>query len=373
MLEDPAQNPAMDASTEEAKVLLLDNNDVEQLLDVASCLDALTHAYRSLAAGTAVDRKRTQTYVELSEPGVSYCLKSMEGAIPGTGLMALRLTSDIVAECAVDGIVRREKLPRGPGQTYCGLIMLFSVTALAPVAIIHDGYIQVFRVACTSALSARWLAREDAGDMGLLGSSGQAWAHLLAMRAVRRLRRVRVYSPNRGHREQFALRAREELELAVEPVESARDAVVGADLVVLATNASAPIIDGRWLAAGAHVVSIVSGDDRQQRRELDDETLRRASVVIAHSRKVARDQNQGGLCEPIARGILKWENVHDLSELIAGAAPRRTGSDQITVFKNNVGLGLQFAAVAGRVYELALSRKIGRAIPAKWFLENLKP
>jgi alanine dehydrogenase len=357
----------------EPVVLLLDNDDVRQLLDVRSCLEALTSVYRALAEGTAVDRKRTQTYVKLPEPGISYCLKSMEGALPGTGLMALRLTSDIVSENAAQGIARREKLPRGPGETYCGLIVLFSVSALTPVAIIHDGYIQLFRVACTSALSAQLLSRECAGDLGLLGSSGQAWTHLMAMREVRPLRRVRVYSPDREHREQFARRAREELQLAVEAVECARDAVSGADLVVLATNASTPIIDGTWLADGAHVISIVSGDDRQQRRELDDETIRRAAVVVAHSRQVARDQNQGDLTEPIARGLLKWTDVYELSDLIGGRAPRRTRPDQITVFKNNVGLGLQFAAVAGRVYELARSRKIGRALPAQWFLQKLKP
>jgi ornithine cyclodeaminase/alanine dehydrogenase-like protein (mu-crystallin family) len=357
----------------EPQVLLLDNADVERLLDVKSCLDALTRAYQAQAAGTAVDRKRTQTYVELDEPNVSYCLKSMEGAIPGTGLLALRLTSDIVLESSNGGMLRREKIARGPGGTYCGLIVLFSVTALAPVAIIHDGYIQVFRVACTSALGTDLLARKDAGDMGLLGSSGQAWAHLLAMRAMRNLRRVRVYSPNIAHREQFARRARDELALAVEPVGSARDAVSDADLVVLATNASTPIIDGRWLAPGAHVVSIVSGDQRQQRRELDDETMRRAAVVITHSLAVARGQQQGDICEPVARGILKWEDLHDLSELVGGSARGRTAEHEITVFKNNVGLGLQFAAVAGEVYELARTRGIGRALPARWFLQTLVP
>ena len=354
-------------------MLILDNDDVEKLLDVNSCIDALDYAYRALADGTAVDRARTQTYVKLAEPQLSYCLKTMEGAIPGTGLMALRLTSDIISDNNDDGIGRRVKLARGPGGTYCGLIVLFSVTQLVPLAIIHDGYIQVFRVACTSALSARLLAREAACDLGLLGSSGQAWAHLQAMRAVRSLRRVRIFSPNRGHREKFAKRAQDELGLKVEPVATARDAVIDADLVVAATNTNEPIVDGCWLAPGAHVISIVSGDDKLQRRELDDETLRRASIVVAHSKQIARDQNQGDLSVPVRSGILQWDQIYDLSELVAGRAPRRTHESQITVFKNNVGLGLQFAAVAGRVYELAQRAGVGRRLPAAWFLEKLKP
>jgi alanine dehydrogenase len=354
-------------------VLILDNDDVEKLLDVNSCIEALEYAYRALADGTAVDRARTQTYVKLPEPELSYCLKTMEGAIPGTGLMALRLTSDIISDKSGSGIARRVKLPRGPGETYCGLIVLFSVTQLAPLAIIHDGYIQVFRVACTSALSVRLLARDDSGDLGLLGTGGQAWAHLQAMRAVLRLRRVRVFSPNREHREEFARRAHDQLGLDVEPVVTARDAVIDADLVVAATNTSEPIVDGHWLAPGAHVISIVSGDDKLQRRELDDETLRRATIVVANSKQVARDQNQGDLSMPVKAGILRWEQIHDLSELIVGRAPRRTHQSQITVFKNNVGLGLQFAAVAGRVYELAQRAGVGRTLPVEWFLEKLKP
>jgi alanine dehydrogenase len=356
-----------------ASVLLLDNGDIERLFDINECIAALDEAYRALAAGTAVDRKRIQTYVKLPEADISYCLKTMEGAIPGTDLIAPRLTSDIIAESRTDGVVRREKLPRGPGATYCGLIMLFSVSRLTPVAIMHDGYIQVFRVACTSALSARLLAREDAGDLGLLGSGGQAWTHLLAMNAVRRLRRVRVFSPNHGHREDFAQRAREKLGIAVEATATARDAVVDADLVVLATNTSEPIIDGAWLAKGAHIVSIVSGDDKRQRRELDDGTMRRAAVVAVHSRQLAREQSHGDLAGPIAAGVLSWDDVHELCGLVAGHAPRRTGRDDITVFKNNVGLGLQFAAVAGSVYALARAKGVGRKLPAAWFLESMKP
>lgn len=354
-------------------MLLLDNDDVRRVFDVQGCIACLEAAYRAQARGEAIVRERTQTYVPLPEPDVAYCLKTMEGALPATGYMALRLTSDIVSEAKIDGIPRREKLPRGPGETYCGLVLLFSVKALAPVAILHDGYIQVNRVACTSAIATRLLAREDAGDLALIGSSGQAWAHLIATAAVRRLNRVRVYSPNRGRREAFAARARAELGLAVEASGSASGAVEGADLVVAATNTSTPAVEGRWLAPGAHVVSIVSGDERTQRRELDDEVFRRARVVAVHSKEAALKQPQGDLAGPVAAGILSWERMYDLSELVVGEAPGRSSPDDITVFKNNIGLGLQFAAVASRVYDDAVRAGIGRKLPDEWFLETMKP
>lgn len=354
-------------------MLLLDNDDVSRVFDLAGCLSALEQAYAAQARGEAVERLRTQSYVPLPEPHVTYCLKTMEGSLPDTGYMALRLTSDVVSEAKIDGVPRREKLARGPGGTYCGLIMLFSVRELAPVAMLHDGYIQVNRVACTSALATRLLARTDAGDLGLLGSSGQAWAHLVAIASVRKLERVRVYSPSARHRDAFAARAREELGLDVQASASAQAAVEGASIVVAATNTSAPIVEGKWLAPGAHVVSIVSGDERLDRRELHDDVLARARTVVVHSKALAMKQQHGDLAGPVARGVLSWERMYDLSELVAGEAPGRACADDITVFKNNVGLGLQFAAVASRVYEDAKRAGIGRDLPDEWFLQHMKP
>ena len=354
-------------------VLVLNNDDIGKVFDVGDCLDALEHAYLAQAEGKAITRSRIQTYVNLEERDLSYCLKTMEGCLPQTGYMALRLTSDIISEVPLHGVPRREKLARGPGGTYCGLIVLFSLKELAPVAILHDGHIQVHRVACTSALSARLLANPDAGDLGLLGSSGQAWAHLLAMNAVRKLRRVRVFSPNSERCRMFAERAVRELDLPVSAVESAQAAVEGADLVVAATNTSRSIVDGSWLAPGAHVVSIVSGDQKTPRRELDNETMRRAALVVSHSKELARSLGQPDLRVPVEEGILSWDRIHDLSEVLANRAPRRARADDITVFKNNVGLGLQFAAVAPLVYEAARRAGLGHALPSELFLESLKP
>lgn len=354
-------------------MLLLNNDDVRKVLDVGACLDALADAYRAQAAGRALGRTRTQMQVPLREPGLAYYLKTMEGAFVDGRYATLRLTSDVVSERPIDGVARREKLARGPGGTYCGLIMVFSVERLEPVALLHDGFLQVVRVACTSALSARLMARPDAATLGLLGTSGQAWAHLLAMREVRKIERVRVYSPNPEHRGIFAERTQRELGLDAEAVESACAAVSGADLVVAATNTSRPIVDGSWLAPGSHVVSIVSGDEGMPRRELDNEVFRRAALVVAHTKEGALRQPQGDLWEAVEAGFLRWENIPELCELVSGQHAGRANASDITVFKNNVGMGLQFAAVAPRIYELARAAGIGRELPAEWFLQDMKP
>lgn len=353
-------------------VLVLDNDDVAGVFDLEACMAALEGAYRAMAEGRSVERARSQTRVPLDEPGINYCFKSMEGALFGDGYMTLRITSDAVFEGRIDGRARRDKLARGPGGTYCGLILLFSTRDVAPVAFIHDGLIQLARVACTSALSVRLLAREDAGDLALLGAGEQAWWHLRAAAKVRQLRRVRVYAPTRSKLDAFVARARTELNIAAEASITARAAVEGADIVIAATNASEPVLDGRWLAPGAHVVSIVSGDKGSTRRELDDQCLRRAALVVAHSKAGAIEHGNGDLAGPVAAGILSWEKIIDLPDLVAGNSPRRHNRDDITLFKNNGGTGLQFAAVAPVVYERARGAGLGRKLPTAWFLENMK-
>ena len=354
-------------------MLLLDNTDIERAVTLEGCLSALEQMYRAVAAGDAVEGTRSQTHVPLDEPGIGYCLKTMDGAIAGSGYMVMRLTSDIIDSNAVDGIPRREKLPRGPGNTYCGLITVFRTADLAPVAMLHDGYLQLIRVACTGALSARVLSNRAAGDLAVIGAGAQAWWHVRALQQVRRLRRVRVYSPTAANRAAFAQRVRQELGLPAEAADSAESAVRDADLVVAATNASTPVLQGDWLSPGAHVVSIVSGDRKNVRREIDDTVVRRAARVVAHWKPNAMHHGTGDLAGPVNAGILGWDDIDNLCDVIAGRAAGRATAADITLFKNNGGMGLQFAALAPAVYEQARAQNIGKALPGEWFLQHMKP
>jgi ornithine cyclodeaminase/alanine dehydrogenase-like protein (mu-crystallin family) len=355
-------------------LLILDNDAIKQVLDMRACMDALDRAYRALAAGNVSAGGRRQIYAPGGTPAASYCLKSMEAALPDSGYMVLRLTSDLVAEETSGSESRRVKLPRAPGNGfsgYVGLIVLFSTIDLAPVAILHDGYIQLVRVACTGALSVRLLARADAGDLALIGSGEQAWMHLAAIRGERKLRRVRVYSPNAERRNVFARKAAAEFKLNVQAMDNAQAAMDGADIVVAATNASTPILDGRWIAPGAHVISIVSGDKKTQRRELDDETMRRAALVVTHCKEDAIEMQNGDLAVPVERGIIRWDDVVDFPDLVTGRTAGRVRDTDITVFKNNGGTGMQFAAVAPLVYEAARAAGLGNKVPREWLVEQM--
>lgn len=354
--------------------LLLSNDDVVRVLDPAACIDALEVAFRDLAVGEAVNRPRSHTYTPLGD-GHWYLFKSMDGAVPRLGVHAIRLSSDHTHELARDGKRRREKLPMAPGGRYVGLVLLFDIRTLEPLAIIQDGELQRMRVGCTSALAAKHLARADARAVGLIGSGWQAETQLLALTKVRDLREIRAYSTNTQRLRAFCAEMSTRIGIDVRAVASARDAVDGADIVACATNSHDPVIDGSWLVRGQHVNSV-------QSHELDAATLERASAIVVRSSEPATFHHPPGSA-PVEVAEVKHLDPHlagkvvELGEVVCGRAGRRSGDD-ITLFTGgglgaSSGLGIQFAAVGHAVYEAAKAAGLGRELPTEWLTETAKP
>ena len=343
---------------------ILNNDDVEKVLTMDVCLEAVEQAFQDLGREIAVNQLRTHTYVSLESSRQSYRLKTMNGAVPRFGVMALRLSSDIVHFPTVSGLVRQEKVPAAPGKKFVGLIQLFSLETGEPLAIIQDGFLQKARVGATSALGVKYLARKDACVLGLFGSGLQAGAHIEAIAKVRKLEKVKVFSPNPEHRRAFAADWNDRLGFPVTAVDDPRDAVAGSDIVMSATNTNEPTFNGEWLEEGTHVGSIVNRDEA---------TLRRADVIVINSRAQSEYAGHPDLLKPIEDGVFGWDKIHELGKLLVGEAPGRARDADITVYKNNVGMGIQFAAVGARVLELAKQEGLGREIPTDWFLETIHP
>lgn len=333
--------------------LLLDNADVRRVLRMRDAIDALDAAFVDYADERAVNRPRSHTYTHRGD-GRHYLLKTMDGSLPRLGVHALRLTSDLTDERHG----KRVKIPAAPGDRYVGLVLLFDLDRLVPVAIVQDGYLQRVRVGATSALAADRLARRDAQTVGLIGAGWQAGAQLEGLREVRDVSAVRVYAPSREKLEAFAD------EYGAVAVESPQAAVESADIVVLATNSQQPVIDGAWLATGVHVNSV-------QRHELDAATLARADVIVVRSREEPTFHYAPGHAPRAARDRA-LPGVVELGDVLTGRTGR-TRADQITLFTGGGGLGIQFAAVAHAVLAAAQAAGIGRELPTEWFTQEDKP
>lgn len=365
-------------------MLILNNEEIESLLSVEVSLQLLGQAYKELAEGRAVNRPRTDLYLPSTTSGGVYAFKSMEGGLVEPPVVALRLNSDVVRWEERAGRIVKEKIPRAPGEKWVGLILLFSAETGEPLAIFPDGVIQRWRVAGTGALAARYLARQDSTILGIFGSGWQASAHVPMMCGVRKIKKVKVYSPTKSNREAFAEEMEKKVRLPVEAMEMAEDVAHEADILVAATNAITRVIAPEWLRPGVHVTCVKDS-------ELGEETIRKADRLVIHSRKFAPENYIAGCDEKVdahepvdfltkkAEGPLPvapspfWVAAPELKDLVGGKVSGRQSADEITCFLNNIGLGLQFAALGWAVYTGARSKGIGREIPTDWFLESVHP
>ena len=245
---------------------------------------------------------------------------------------------------------------------------MFDMDTCELLAIMDDHVISTMRVGATSGVATKYLARKDASVMGLLGSGEQARTQLTAALAVRPLKKVKIFSPTRENREKLAREMSAECKTEIVPVASAEEAIRGSDIVTAATNTVEPVVVGRWLEEGAHVNSIVGGDGYLPRRELDDEAIKRAGlIVVGYKAQIFLDR-QAEFAERLERGMVKPDDLHELAELLTGKCRGRKSEKEITLFKNNTGMGIQFAATARKIYEKARQKGIGTELPLELFM-----
>ena len=356
--------------------LLLNNQEVEKALTVEDAIAATETIYRELAEGKALNRARTMTYLPTESkenPGFQYRCKSQEGGSQQCGVWALRVTSDMAGFSYTAGVKRRRLLPVATGNQYCGFVILFDIERLEPVAILPDGVLQQSRVAALSAVGAKYLAPKKPRSLALFGSGGQARAHLEFLCRLFPFEEVKVYSPNQEHCRKFSSEMSAKLGRPIRAVASSRETVEGSDFIQAATAAWDPVFDGRWVEKGMYVASIGGADASSKRREIDDETVRRADLYVVHSKEVARLDQSPDIWEAAQNGIKRWEDIHEIQDLLAGKVPGRTREEQITVFNNNTGAGTQFAAVGAAVVKRARAMGLGKEIPTEWFLQDVMP
>jgi ornithine cyclodeaminase/alanine dehydrogenase-like protein (mu-crystallin family) len=163
------------------------------------------------------------------------------------------------------------------------------------------------------------------------------------------LTEVRVFSRNAEHRTACAEKLGRELQIAVLPASSADEALATADVVITATNSTTPVFDGRLLREGTHVTSIANGDKTRIRQEIDELTLRRAAPVFITS-KTTVCANESDIFRAVRDGVISWQQVHEISDLLLGKVSGRTDERQITLFKLQ-GTGIMDVAIGRCAYE----------------------
>lgn len=239
------------------------------------------------------------------------------------------------------------------------LVPLYEMATGLLLALIEADYMGQLRTGAASGVATKYLARENSRVAAIIGAGGQAKTQLEAVAMVRKLESVRIYSRDPARRETFCREMSGVLRIPVAPSGSSSEAVSGADIVCTATTASNAIVSGRDLAPAVHINAI--GANHAHKRELDDESVARADVIVVDSIEQSR-QEAGDLIIAFRGDEVCWTGVNRLCDIVAGKVRGRTSSEEITLFKSN-GIASWDLAVATRVYASAREKKLGRELP----------
>jgi ornithine cyclodeaminase/alanine dehydrogenase-like protein (mu-crystallin family) len=239
------------------------------------------------------------------------------------------------------------------------LVPLYEVATGDLVALIEADYMGQLRTGAASGVATKYLARPDARIAAIIGSGGQARTQLEAVAEVRRLQSARVYGRDSNRREKFAKEMSQRLGFPVIAAASAGETVRGADIVCTATTASHPVVSGADLGAGVHINAI--GANHAHKRELDDEAVASADLIVVDSVEQSR-QEAGDLIIAFKGDEVCWTGVKKLSDVVAAKTAGRTSPGEVTLFKSN-GIASWDLAVAMKVYALAREKRLGRPLP----------
>jgi alanine dehydrogenase len=302
-------------------------SDVRRLLTMPEAIRVMREAFAKLAAGQALNQPRHRLILPTNA-----ALHYMAGA--DDRYFGAKIYSTHVKH----------------GAHF--FFLLFRAEDGQPLAIFEANFLGQIRTGAASGFATDLLARGDAATLAIIGSGFQARSQLEAMRAVRALTTVRVWSRSVEKRKAFAD------ECGTEAVGTAEEAVRGADIVVTATNSKDPVLKADWIAPGAHINAM--GSNQASRRELPAELIERADRIVVDSIEQSRLES-GDLL--LAWGQDMWNDPRlvELRDVTAGRASGRETPAQITVFKSN-GLAFEDVAAAGYVYETALEAGIGRSM-----------
>ena len=305
-------------------MLLITESDVRRLLPMSECIRLMREAFSRMASGEAVNQPRRR--LSLASGSALHYMAASDGKYFGAKIYSTH-----------------------PVHGAHFLFLLYRAADAELLALFEANYLGQIRTGAASGLATDLMASRDASTAAIIGSGFQARTQVAAIRAVRNLKTVRVWSRSRESREAFAA------ECGAEAADTAEQAVRGAEIVVTATNAKEPVIESAWISAGTHINAM--GSNQAKRREIPADLIERADWLVVDSVEQARKES-GDL---LAASEEVWHRVTELRDVVCGQVRIRTNDADITIFKSN-GIAVEDVISAGYVYERALTEGAGRPL-----------
>lgn len=322
-------------------MLLLNQNDVIEVLDMAPCMEVVEKAFAELASGTAVLPLRINLF---TEEGLGLY---MPAYLKKMGALACKVVTSYVNNPV------KHKLP-----TIMGKVLLQDPQTGDVICIMDGGYLTAVRTGAASGVATRYLAREDERQkVGIFGAGAQARTQLWAMTIARDVARAYVYDINDEAVRRFITEMTSKLQLDISAASPDR-ILDEADIICTASSSPTPLFDGNKVREGTHINGV--GSHTPKARELDTAIIRRSKIIADSCDACLREA--GDIILPIQEGAIDKSHLHaELGEVIIGEKPGRTDAREITLFKYN-GLAIQDAAAAKLVYDRAVQAGIGTRV-----------
>jgi len=313
--------------------ILLRESDVEALSSMKMAIDAVEQAF--MLQGKALSHLAPRRRCPIGKG----TLHVMSSSLPTLGYAGLKSYTNI------EGAYRfTVLLYKDDGQL---------------VAVIEADKLGRLRTGAASGVATKYMAREDASTLGVIGAGGQARSQIEAICAVRPVKKVVVYSRTRDKLKNFCEETAAAVGVDVQPAASPEEAVRGMDIVVTATTSETPVLKGKWLKKGTHVNAI--GSNFLSKCELDVEAVRQCACVVVDSCEQAQLEC-GDLAQAAEAGDFYWEDARDLGLVVLGEYPGREDSSEITLFESQ-GIALEDIVLAARIYEEAVKNGKGEQLP----------
>jgi ornithine cyclodeaminase len=310
--------------------LFLNEQQVTDLLTMEMAMAAVEEALKQLGLGTAINNPRTRVRLPTGQ------LHMMGAALPSRGVIGYKAYTAF----------------RGKARFH---VMLYSTDSGELLAMLQADRLGQMRTGAASGVATKYMAQAEARRVGIFGTGWQARSQLEAVCAVRQIQSIKAFGRDATRRQTFCTEMTQQLGIPVEPGDTPEAVVKGMNVVITSTNAREPLFDGNWLEPGAHVNAI--GSNALIRREIDDATVRRSALIVVDSKEQARLEC-GDLLGPLERGLIHWEQVRELGDVVAGFIPGRHQASDITLFESH-GLAIWDLAAGMAVYDAGKAKGVG--------------
>lgn len=350
------------------------NDEVRACLDMAGAVETMETAYLAEAEGRAVNIPRSDMILPI-DTDEAYVFKVHPGTVEDLSSAAIRLQSDRIRW----GDGRKVKIGAARDGQYAQHVLVYDTERVEPILLMPDGFASKMRVGATNALGAKYMA-PDASTVGLLGAGRQAGGQVWGFDTVLDLNEISVYSPTRESREAFVEEWDDRLDASVVAVDDPQEAVAGADVFACATNAMEPVFDADWIEEGQHVSAI-------KNPEVPDDAFQCVDWLVVHTHSAPYGPNNyaprgsdfGDRLDAAwsIEGV-EYEDYPELADLVASKGRAGTDEDrserdaaETTMFMNNMGTGIQWAAVGRYVHDQAEREGFGDHLDTDLFLQSM--